>query len=164
MEGVLLTAGRKHEEFHYTEDDPIAVTEYAYEFETTPGGWPVLLYNVTVSRSWQPYARGYIFTQVFLNLVGFSAFWLPPSCGERMSLSITSVLSALAAEIVVSAKLPVAAEWTWFTMFTLTSTVFAIASLLESVIVLYFYYKCSEDIGKFFSLSRLSLSIRKSEC
>ena len=46
----------------------------------------VLMYNVTIQRSWQPYVRGYIMLQVLLNMVGFSAFWLPPSCGERMSL------------------------------------------------------------------------------
>lgn len=70
------------------------------------------------------------------------------SCGERMSLSITAMLAALAAEIVVAAYLPACAEMTWFAKFSILSTTFAFVSLLESVIVLYFYYKKSEDMGE----------------
>ena len=86
--------------------------------------------------------------KVILNVVGFSAFWLPPSCGERMSLSVTAMLAALASEIAIAAKLPMAAELTWFSKFSMLSTVFAFVSLIESVIVLYFYYKRSEDMGE----------------
>jgi len=84
--------------------------------------------------------------QVLLNIIGFSAFWLPPTCGERMGLSITAMLAAVAAEIVVAANLPAAAEYTWFQKFSLLSMAFAFVSLLESVAVLYFYYKRSETI------------------
>ena len=52
-----------------------------------------------MERSWQPYARGYIISQIMFNVIGFSAFWLPPSCGERMGLSITAMLAAVAADI-----------------------------------------------------------------
>ena len=102
---------------------------------------PVLLYNVTVIRSWEPYEGGYITVQcvyilqfccacsclfcadhhrlhsslrnftpislhikMMLNFVGFAAFWLPPICGERMSLSITSMLATLASDIVIAEK------------------------------------------------------------
>ena len=86
---------------------------------------------------------------VILNLVGFSAFWLPPSCGERMGLSITAMLAALASDIVIAANLPAASEMTWFSTFSILSTAFAFLSLVESVVVLYFYYKSSEDLGEF---------------
>lgn len=88
------------------------------------------------------------FIKVILNFVGFAVFWLPPSCGERMSLSITAMLAALASEIVVAEKLPAAAEWTWFAIFSMISLMFAFISLLECVLVLAFYYKCDEDLGK----------------
>lgn len=58
------------------------------------------------------------------------------------------MLAALAAEIVVAAYLPACAEMTWFAKFSILSTTFAFVSLLESVIVLYFYYKKSEDMGE----------------
>jgi len=72
-----------------------------------------------------------------LNFVGFAAFWLPPICGVRMSLSITSMLASLASDIVIAEKMSAAAEVTWFAKFSLP-TGFAFISLVESVFVLYF--------------------------
>ena len=108
----------------------------------------MLIYNITVKRAWQPYARGYILTQVMLNLVGFSAFWLPPTCGERMSLSISAMLAALFSGMAVSAKVPAASDVTWFSKFSILSLVFAFVSLLESVAVVYFYYNTRKDLGE----------------
>mmetsp|Transcript_19495 Transcript_19495/g.41118 ORF Transcript_19495/g.41118 Transcript_19495/m.41118 type:complete len:730 (+) Transcript_19495:122-2311(+) len=145
--GKSLTAGESFTEYSFAKDEPVKVTRHVYRYISAPeNDWPVLIYNITVSRSWEPYARGYIATQIVLNVIGFSAFWLPPSCGERMSLSVTAMLAALAAEIVVAANLPAAAEITWFAKFSLLSMAFAFISLLESVLVLYFYYKRSEDM------------------
>jgi len=147
LAGGSETAGESYEEYSFAEEDPIQCYHHFYRYPSAPeNDWPVLMYNVTVSRSWQPYARGYIATQVVLNLVGFSAFWLPPSCGERMSLSVTAMLAALASEIVVAASLPAAAEMTWFSKFSILSMTFAFVSLMECVLVLYFYYKKSEDM------------------
>jgi hypothetical protein len=113
------TAGATYNEFSFVKDDPIACIEHVYPpYPASPEeDWPVLKYNVTISRSWQPYARGYLLLQVMLNCVGFSAFWLPPSCGERMSLSITAMLAAVASDLVIASNLPAAAEITWFQKF-----------------------------------------------
>ena len=124
--GNSLTAGESCEEYSFAEDDPVNIVRHVYSYESQPeDDWPVLIYNITVARSWQPYARGYIAVQVLLNFIGFSAFWLPPSCGERMSLSVTAMLAALASEIIVAASLPAAAEITWFSKFSIMSTSFA---------------------------------------
>lgn len=143
-----VTGGESFSEFVLADADPIAVTRHVYAYDTAPeDDWPVLIYTVAVTRSWAPYARGYILTQVVLNFVGFAVFWLPPSCGERMSLSITAMLAALASEIVVAENLPAAAEWTWFAIFSLLSLLFAFLSLLECVLVLALYYKCDDELG-----------------
>jgi len=84
--------------------------------------------------------------QVMLNVVGFSAFWLPPSCGERMSLLITAMLAAVASELAVASNLPAAAELTWFQKFSIFSLIYAFISLIESVAVLYFFYKKTDNI------------------
>lgn len=90
--GGSETAGASYNEFAFIDEDdgdgPIQCDEIVYPpFPGSPEeDWPVLLFNVTVQRSWEPYVRGYITVQVLLNFVGFSAFWLPPPCGERMSL------------------------------------------------------------------------------
>lgn len=141
-----VTRGESYAEFQLADKDPITCKDYIYTYDVAPeDDWPVLIYTVAVKRSWEPYARGYIFIQILLNFVGFTVFWLPPSCGERMSLSITAMLAALASEIVVAESLPVAQEWTWFAKFSMVSLLFAFVSLLECVIVLALYYKCDED-------------------
>ena len=146
--GGSETAGSSYNEFGFVREDPISCVEVVYPpYPASPEeDWPVLMYNVTIERSWQPYARGYILLQVMLNVVGFSAFWLPPSCGERMGLSITAMLAAVASDLVVASNLPAAAELTWFQKFSITSLVFAFISLLESVAVLYFFYKRTDTI------------------
>ena len=110
----------------------------------------MLIYEVTLARAWQPYARGYILTQIALNLVGFSAFWLPPTCGERITLSICAMLAALTSEIIVAAKLPAAANLMWFAKFSIISMVFAFVSLMECVVVVYFFYNTRKDLGEWF--------------
>ena len=62
------------------------------------------------------------------------------------------MLAALAAEIVIASHLPACAEMTWFAKFSILSMVFAFVSLLESVAVLYFYYKSNEDLGEWIDL------------
>ena len=146
--GGSQTAGESFNEFSFAKEDPISCKTHVYPpYPASPDeDWPVMLYNVTIERSWQPYARGYMVTQVMLNIIGFSAFWLPPSCGERMGLSISSILAAVASEIVIAANLPQASEFTWFQKFSAISLSFSFISLLECVAVLYFYYKRSEDM------------------
>lgn len=63
--GGSETAGARYAEYTLAETDPVTVEKYVYPpFLGSPSeDWPVLLYNVTIARSWQPYARGYIATQ-----------------------------------------------------------------------------------------------------
>ena len=131
------------------EEDPITAEIYTYPpfgGNSPDTGWPVMFYNVTLMRSWQPYARGYIYSQVLISIIGFSAFWLPPSCGERMGLSITAMLASIASDIVIAGNLPQARELTWFQKFSLMTSSFTFLALIESVVVLYFFYSKSEDI------------------
>ena len=66
-----------------------------------------------------------------------------------MGLSITAMLAALASEIVIAARLPVAKEQTWIEKLSTLTWVYSFVSLLESVVVLYFYYKRNEDLGEY---------------
>eukprot|EP00977_Amphora_coffeiformis_P028241 scaffold34916_cov170-Amphora_coffeaeformis.AAC.5 len=108
--------------------------------------WPVVFYHISFQRSWQPYARGFVTLQIILNVFAFTCFWLPPHLGERMSLSITAVLAAVASELVVAAKLPAAAELTWFAKFSTVSMLFTALALIESAAVIYFYYLTVDDL------------------
>ena len=108
--------------------------------------WPVLWYFINFRRSWQPYVRAFLSAQVVLNALGFSCFWLPAQCGERLGLGITALLASVASDLVVAQKLPTSSEWTWIAKFSLMSISFSAAALFQSVIVLYFYYAVHEDL------------------
>ena len=108
--------------------------------------WPVLWYFLNFRRSWQPYVRAFLSAQVVLNALGFSCFWLPAQCGERLGLGITALLASVASDLVVAQKLPTSSEWTWIAKFSLMSISFSAAALFESVIVLYFYYAVHDDL------------------
>lgn len=142
--GGSQTAGQSFSEFRIPEDDdePVVCKEHIYP--PYPGApeedWPVVVCNVKFKRSWQPYARGYILLQVILNFAGFASFWLPVACGERISLTITGLLAAVASELVVASSLPSTAEMTWFQSFSIFSLVYAAMALFESVAVIYFFY------------------------
>ena len=45
--------------------------------------WPVLLYEVSLSRQNLIYSLKILTPQVVLTMVAFSTFWLSPECGER---------------------------------------------------------------------------------
>ena len=142
--GGSETAGQSFSEFRIpkNDDEPVVCKEHVYP--PYPGApeedWPVVMCSVKFKRSWQPYTRGYILLQVILNFAGFASFWLPVACGERISLTITALLAAVASELVVASSLPSAAEMTWFQSFSIFSLVYAAMALFESVAVIYFFY------------------------
>lgn len=143
--GGSETAGESFAEFSLS-----AVTAEEFLYPPYPSApeedWPVIFYHISFQRAWQPYARGYLVLQIVLNLAAFCCLWLPPHIGERMSLSITSVLAAVASELVVAAKLPAAGELTWFAKFSLMSLVFTALVLFQSAIVIYFYYHTGDNL------------------
>ena len=127
--------------------------------------WPVLIYTVSFSRSWQPYVRGYVLLQVLLNIGGFACFWLPVQSGERLGLSITSMLAAVASDIVIAARLPSASEWTWFSRFSMASQIFSVIVLLQTVAVVYFHYKSDDSLVPplFMRLAKLGRYLRRKQ-
>ena len=143
--GGSETAGEAYAEFSL---DSVSVEEKIYPpYPAAPSeDWPVLLFHISFRRAWQPYARGYLMLQILLNIVGFASFWLPVNCGERMALAITAVLAAVAADLVVSASLPVSSEVTWVARFSFGSTGYAFAVVLQCAVVIYFYYYTGDDL------------------
>jgi hypothetical protein len=139
--GGSETAGESFAEYSLADEDPVTCRKQVYPpFPGAPEeDWPVLLFDVKFHRSREPCARGYIVMQVILNFAGFSAFWLLVQCGERMGLSITSLLAAVASELVLSSNLPSSSEMTWFQSFSLFSLAFGAIALFESAVVIYFF-------------------------
>ena len=143
--GGSETAGESYPEFTLSD---ISVEQNIYPpFPGSPSeDWPTLIYRVDFQRSVSPYIRGYVVLQIFLNVVGFAAFWLPVACGERMALPITAILAAVANELVVSEQLPRANVRTWMNRFSLGSTIFAFAVVLQCTVVIYFFFYTDHDL------------------
>jgi len=143
--GGSETAGEAYAAFSVGE-----VSSYEKVYPPYPGDpdndWPVVMYDVTFKRAWEPYARGYLTLQIILNLAAFACFWLPPQCGERMGLAITSLLAAVTSDVAIATNLPAAKEMTWFARFSISSLMFASAALFECAIVMYFFYNTSDDL------------------
>ena len=158
------TAGESYSEYHLEN-----VTAVEHVYPPYPGApeedWPVLIYTVSFSRSWQPYVRGYVLLQVLLNIGGFACFWLPVQSGERLGLSITSMLAAVASDIVIAARLPSASEWTWFSRFSMASQIFSVIVLLQTVAVVYFHYKSDDSLVPplFMRLAKLGRYLRRKQ-
>jgi len=138
-------AGESYSQFSLNN---VSVEESIYPpYPSAPSeDWPVLLYHVSFRRAWRPYVRGYLTMQVLLNLVGFASMWLPVNCGERIGLVITSVLAAVASDLVVSSNLPASNEWTWAAKFTAGSSVFTFVVLFESALVIYLFYYTGKNL------------------
>ena len=143
--GGSETAGESFAEFTLTD---VRAEEFIYPpFDLIPQeDWPVLLYTVKFRRASSPYVRGYITLQIVLNVASFCCFWLPPHIGERMGLAITSLLAAVASELVVAASLPSADTLTWFAKFSIVSMLFTALALVESAAVIYFHYYTGDDL------------------
>ena len=82
--GGSETAGEAFAEFSLQE-----VVSETYIYPPFPGApeedWPVIFYDVTFSRAWQPYARGYLILQIVLNIIGFCCFdFLGIELSERL--------------------------------------------------------------------------------
>jgi hypothetical protein len=108
--------------------------------------WPVAMYSVSFERSWEPYIRGYLVSQLIFNIIGFACFWMPIPSGERLALAITAMLAAVAADLVVVSKLPSASELTWMQKFSIVSQVFAAYCVIEGVVVSYFFYQTASNL------------------
>ena len=143
--GGSATAGQAFAEFELTSVDCFEVV-YPPFIGAPEEDWPTLIYELSFERSSEPYVRGYVLLQIFLNLCGFACFWIPPHVGERMGLAITSLLAAVASELTISARLPAAGEFTWFVIFSMISMLFSVAVVFESTAVIYFYYYTGSDL------------------
>jgi len=142
--GGSKSSGESFQEFTLKN---VSAEIYEYPpYPADPSPWPVLLYTVVFDRSWQPYIRGFLLSQMIFNIIGFAAFWLPISSGERVGLTITSMLAAVASDLVVVDQLPAAPELTWMQRFSMMSQAFATYTVLEAVVVSYFFFLTSETL------------------
>jgi len=144
--GGSSTAGARYEEFSLSDVRAQYHLYSADEIGFTENDHPVLWYDITLQRAWRPYVLSFVIIQIILNTLAFSVFWLPGGNGGRIGMGITALLTSVTNQLMISQKLPVVQEWTWVAAFSVTSMSFTAASLIESVVVGYFFFCRATDL------------------
>ena len=71
-----------------------------------PEPYPQIHFRVVVSR----HARVYIFHMIlpclFLSLLSLLVFYIPPDCGEKLTLSITNLLALVVFQQIIAENMP----------------------------------------------------------
>ena len=156
--GGSATAGQRYEEFrlsdikcqyHLYTSSETATDEK--DFITVKPNFSkqnhaVLWYDISFTRAWRPHVLTFVIIQMLLNLLSFSAFWLPTGSGARPGMGITAMLTAVTNQLVMEGRLPPCQEWTWASRLGVVSLAFTALSLLETVVVQYFNYKTETDM------------------
>lgn len=138
------TAGETYNEFKLTTISCRVSRNNKYD------GWPVVQYDIGFDRAEEPYIRGYIVQQILLTVCSIVSLWIPPNIGERLGLAITTVLAGIALDLVVSESLPKSKEFTWFNAFALGNTLMGILIVVQSAVVIYFYYCTGKTLRPFY--------------
>lgn len=100
-----------------------------------PDGWPYVDFSIRMSRAVPYYVYKVVMINFFLTIVSFGAFFVSPHTGERVSFSITMLLTLIASDFVVSGFLPVCAPFLWIEIFTMLSLSFCFLSLVQTIAV-----------------------------
>ena len=79
--------------------------------------------------------------QVGLTILGFAAFWMDPSTGERLGFGIIMVLSMLAHDITAVNYMPICEERVFMDYMSLVCMLFAAVCLLETCLVLFVHHQ-----------------------
>ena len=143
--GGSETAGQSFAEFALSR-----VSAYSHVYPPYPTApdesWPVIFYELHFTRSWEPYARGYLVFAVLMNLMAFCCLWVPPATGERLGLGITAMLASIAGELVISDRVPPSADWTWYATFSVVSVAYNSSVVFQSTLIVYLHYHAGKSL------------------
>jgi len=106
-----------------------------HKYNCCPEPWPELSLNLVLKRQPLMYSCGVIIPLILMTLVGFTAFLLNPSTGERIGLGITVMLTTAAIYIVANEALPAIGTYTVVSQVYLLSLSLSSITLLASIIV-----------------------------
>ena len=76
-----------------------------------------------------------IVPQIILTAVGFSTFWLSPSCGERLGLAVTVPLAVAVYDLLTFSQLPVSNHVTLVSALGMTAFLFCMVRAQASPVL-----------------------------
>jgi hypothetical protein len=125
----------------HTEFTLIAVrTEHVETFYSCcPEPYPVINFELTIRREPLSYIYSIIVPMILCTVVGFLGFLLNPSSGERIGLSITTLLTVVAIYFVAHGEIPKVGHWTVMSVLYMCSLALLLCLVATSVIVVSLY-------------------------
>eukprot|EP00931_Biecheleriopsis_adriatica_P025326 TRINITY_DN15584_c0_g1_i1.p1 TRINITY_DN15584_c0_g1~~TRINITY_DN15584_c0_g1_i1.p1 ORF type:complete len:642 (+),score=74.35 TRINITY_DN15584_c0_g1_i1:262-1926(+) len=138
------TSGSSYQQ-HSIEEVHVSIKENVYDCCASEP-WQVVKYTIFMKRSTFYYALLIIIPNIIMTYLSFGVFWMPAEVGERLSYGVTLVLVVEVGKVTVSSFIPVCGELLWVDLFLLECTLFTLASLLESMTVLFFNYHSGRRI------------------
>ncbi|XP_033644379.1 neuronal acetylcholine receptor subunit alpha-2-like [Asterias rubens] len=119
------------------------VTNHKIKYSCCPHKFPDVEYTLVIERKPEFYVANIILPYVLISILSIFVFYLPPESGEKMNLSITTMLSLIVFNELVITTIPPASDGTFPIMgkyFVVMIAVVAM-SVLMSVWVLHLYHK-----------------------
>ena len=121
--------------------------------------WPVVSYHITLSRAsgtrWF-YIMHLIVPSIIFATLALLACFLSPDSGERIGLCVTLLLAREFGKALMFDHLPICDEVLWINCFDLLNELFTCVPLIETLVVIFFYYRDSD----FFSSTAKRLHAR----
>ena len=138
------TAGTSYQEYAVQQVNASVVL---YSYACCPSDpYPVINYVIVISRASAYYFNLIMLPTVGLTLLSFGVFFMSFEVGERLGYGITLILALECVKIVVVDFVPVCGETLWVDQFLFINEVFALISLLETVLVLFLAYHEGDHI------------------
>ena len=75
-----------------------------------PEPYPMIIFRLVFSRYSQFYISYMILPCVFLSVLSLLVFYLPPECGEKLTLSITNLLALVVFQQIIAENIPPSAD------------------------------------------------------
>lgn len=134
-----ITGGSSYQDYKIKK---VGVRRDIVTFDCCPNApWPTLVYTLTFARSTSYYEMKLFMPAFTLTALTFFAFWMDPASGERLSFGITLILAVVMNDVVASQMMPVCAERLLMDYVSIVCFIFAVMSLVESLIVVHLYHR-----------------------
>ena len=122
----------------------VRTTSYVYEgWANDP--WPVVIYDISISRKSQFYDIFLIVIVIFGLLSSFPAF-MSPEVGERLGYGITFLLIIEVSKMTFVSVLPMCGEILWVDLLFISSELVSLVALAETCVVLFLNYYTHKHI------------------
>jgi len=114
-------------------------------YNCCPDPFPTLIYMVEFTRANYFYQIKLFFPSITITLVSFWNFWMDPAIGERLSFGIAVILAVTMNDVVATEMMPVTESSLLMDYVSLICLIFAVASLVETAVVLNLYWRSDKD-------------------